>query len=78
MPRRPAAVERDIPLYLVPHCVLRGVRRHGEELERVTVRKTRSHFYDISIRTRPLKRELKKSRSRAGMQGDGRDSGEDA
>ena len=59
MPRKPAKIERDVPLYLVPHIVLRGVRTHGEELERVIVRKTRRHFYNVSIRTRPIKRELK-------------------
>ena len=60
MPRRPAKIERDIPLFLIPHIVLRGVRDHGDELERVIVQKTRSHFYNVSIRTRPIKRELKK------------------
>jgi hypothetical protein len=59
MPRRLATIERDIPLFLIPHILLREVRRHSEELERVIVRKTSSHFYNISIRTRPIKRELK-------------------
>ena len=76
MPRRPATIERDIPLYLVPHIVLLGVRRHGEDLERMIVRKTRNHFYNISTRTRPIKRELRKSGNGAGVQGDGRDKGE--
>ena len=61
MPRRLATVERDIPLFLIPHMLLREVRRHGEELERVIVRKSGSHFYNISVRTRPIKRELKGS-----------------
>ncbi len=59
MPRRPAVIRQDIPLYLIPHLVLQGVRSHGEELERVIVQKTRCHFYTVSIRTRPIKRELK-------------------
>jgi len=59
MPRRPAVIKRDIPLYLIPHLVLQGVRSHGGELERVVVQKTRCHFYTVSIRTRPIKRELK-------------------
>jgi hypothetical protein len=63
MPRRLATVERDIPLFLIPHIVLREVRRHGEGLERVIVRKSGSHFYNISIRTRPIKRELKGAKS---------------
>jgi hypothetical protein len=59
MPRRPAIIEEDIPLLLIPHVVLRGVRAHGEGLERVVVRRTSRHFYSVSIRTRPIKRELK-------------------
>jgi hypothetical protein len=58
MPRRPAIIEPDIPLYLIPHIVMRGVRRHGEGLERIDVCRTRCHFYNISIRTKPVKREL--------------------
>ena len=52
-------IERDIPLFLIPHIVKRGVRTHGEGLERVTVSRTHQHFYTVSIRTRPIKRELK-------------------
>jgi hypothetical protein len=63
MPRRQATVDRDIQLFLIPHIVLREVRMNGEELERVIVRKTSSHFYNISIRTRPIKRELKGAKS---------------
>ena len=63
MPRRAAVIERDIPLFLIPHIVLRGVRTHGEDLERVIVRKRGSHFYDISIRTRPIKREFRDMRT---------------
>jgi hypothetical protein len=59
MPRRAATIEREIPLYLVAHIVQREVRSNGEALERVIVRKTHSHFYTISLRTRPVKRELK-------------------
>ena len=61
MPRRPLKTERDIPLYLIPRIVKREVSTHGEELERVIVRKTGCHFYNISIRTRPAKRELRSS-----------------
>jgi hypothetical protein len=59
MPRRPAVVEEDIPLYLVPHLVKRGVHTHGAELERVIVQRSQYHFYTVSIRTRPIKREMK-------------------
>jgi hypothetical protein len=81
MPRRPAKIERDIPLYLIPDIVKRGVVTHGETLERVIVSKTGNHFYNISIRTRPVKRELRsswaRSRLRERCQGAAEDLGTD-
>jgi hypothetical protein len=59
VPGGSATVERDIPLFLIPHVLLREVPRDGKELERVIIRKTSSHFYNISIRTRPIKRKRK-------------------
>jgi hypothetical protein len=59
MPRRPSSIERNIPLFLIPHIVKRNVSTHGEELERVTVCRTGKHFYTISTRTKPVKRELR-------------------
>jgi hypothetical protein len=66
MPRRPATIERAIPLFLIPHKIQDGIYKHGEELERVVVSRGGSHFYNISIRTRPVKRELKSARARCG------------
>ncbi len=76
MPRRPPLIEQGIPLYLVPHSVLKGVRMYGDEIERMVVKKTCSHFYNVSIRTRPVKRELRKGLRRSGSKGDGSDGGE--
>ena len=59
MPRRPPEVEPDIPLYLIPHIVARGFRKHGGDVETIIVEKTHRHFYNISIRTRPIPKELK-------------------
>ena len=81
MPRRPAKIERDIPLYLIPDIVKRGVVTHGQALERVIVSKTRNHFYNVSIRTRRVKRELRsswaRSRKRERLQCDAEDTGKD-
>ncbi len=57
MPRRLAKIERDIPLYLIPNIVKRGIVTHGQALERVIVSKARNHVYNVSIRTRRVKRE---------------------
>ena len=59
MPRRPPEDKPDIPLYLVPHIVAEGFRQHGGEVERITIKKTRRHFYDVRSRPRPIRRELK-------------------
>jgi hypothetical protein len=58
MPRAPLKTEPDIPLFLIPHVIQKQIRLLGENVERVVVRKTASHFYNISIRTRAIKREL--------------------
>ena len=61
MARQPTKVERNIPLWLIPDIVKREVRTNGEELDWVFVRKTGSHFYNIRIRTKPVRRELRSS-----------------
>lgn len=64
MPRRPARIEWEVPLYLISHKIQQGVISHGEELERMVVDRTHRHHYNISIRTRPVKRELGSGRRR--------------
>jgi len=71
MPRRAAAVERDIPLFLIPHSIRKGICRFGEEVERIIVRKTGAHFYQISIRSKAVRRELRPGVKRAGERGTG-------
>jgi hypothetical protein len=84
MSRKPTKIERDIPLYLIPDIVKREVSTHGEELDWIWVRKTGSHFYNIRIRTRPIRRELRSawthprcSRTRQHRKGDAEDTGPD-
>jgi len=59
MPRRQTTTNRDIPLFILLHRIMKRVHRYGENLERVIVRKSGSHYYNISIRTRSVKQELK-------------------
>jgi hypothetical protein len=58
MPRRQTTVEREVPLFLIPHMIMKRIRQHEEAMERIIVRKVGRHYYNISIRTRPVKREL--------------------
>jgi hypothetical protein len=41
---------------------MRGVRTHGEELEWVMARRMSHHYYSMSIRTQPVRREFQKFR----------------
>jgi len=59
MPRRAAIVTPDVPLFIIPHVIQNAIRILGEELERVTIKKTFMHVYTMSIRTRSIKRELR-------------------
>ena len=63
MPRRPAEIIPEIPLYLIPHIIMQRIRICGEELEGVAVKRTQRHFYTVSIRTRPVKREYQSERA---------------
>jgi len=65
MPRRPTRTEEGIPLFLVPHVMMQGIRKHGEEVEWAEVHKTSHHYYTVSIRTRPVNREFQKVRRAA-------------
>ncbi|MCX6682386.1 MAG: hypothetical protein NTY71_05310 [Methanoregula sp.] len=62
MPRRPTMTEERVPLFLLPHMVMRGIRTHGEELEWVMARRMSHHYYSMSIRTQPVRREFQKFR----------------
>jgi len=62
MPRRPTRTEEGVPLFLIPHVMMQGIRKHGGEVEWDEVRKTSHHFYTVSIRTRPVNREFQKVR----------------
>jgi hypothetical protein len=66
MSRRPTEIIPEIPLYLIPHIIMQRIRICGEELEGVSVKRTARHFYTVSIRTRPVKREFQAERAQRG------------
>jgi len=69
MPRRPALVRADVPLFLIPPVIREEIQKAGEELERIVVKKSGRHFYNISIRTRSVNRELRAEIVWAGGEG---------
>ena len=59
MPRRPTTTEDGVPLFTIPHIIMQRIRRHGEEVEWMEAKRMENHFYTVSIRTRPVKREMR-------------------
>ena len=66
MPRRPADVIGNVPLFLIPSIIRQEITRAGEELHHIVVKKAGRHFYNIAIHTQPVKRELWVGVRRAG------------
>jgi hypothetical protein len=66
MPRRAPLVEPDIPLFLIPHVVRKGILKFREDVVRIVVRKVNRHRYNVSVHSRSIKRELRPPVPRAG------------
>jgi hypothetical protein len=65
MPRRPAAVIPEIPLFLIATVVSREVKKAGGELVRIVIKKVKGHCYDIFVHTRSVYRVLRPQVPRA-------------
>jgi|GEM_PF-1073298 hypothetical protein len=59
MTARRSATETGIPLYLIPHAIARQIHRQGEAVHRISVKRVCLHYYNITVRTKSPKRELK-------------------
>ncbi len=59
-------VQPDIPLFLIPHTVRRGILEFREEVVRIVVRKVNRHRYNVSVHSRSINRELRPPVRRAG------------
>ena len=59
-------IEQDIPLYLVPHIIARAIWQRGELTFRISVIRTKQHYYTIRLRTaRPGTRTGTKPRGKS-------------
>ena len=58
MTRRRSRSESDIPLWLLPQALARKVREWGDGLYRISVKRTHWHHYNVTVRTRPIRKEL--------------------
>jgi hypothetical protein len=43
-------IEQDIPLYLVPHIIAWAIWQQGEQTFRISVIRTKQHYYTIRLR----------------------------
>jgi hypothetical protein len=50
--------ESGIPLWLLPQALARKVREWGDGLYRISVKRTHWHHFNVTIRTRPIPKEL--------------------
>jgi hypothetical protein len=56
--KRRSRTENGIPLWLLPQTLARKVREWGDGLYRISVKRTHWHHYNVTVRTRPIRKEL--------------------
>jgi hypothetical protein len=64
--KRRSRAETGIPLYLVPQVVARQIRQRGTMVFRISVKRTHLHYYNVTVRTKSLPRELMPGHGPAG------------
>lgn len=50
--------ETGIPLYLIPEKIKGKIKKMGDRIYRISVKRTEHHHYSVSVRTKTLPREL--------------------
>jgi len=63
--------ETGIPLFLLPRAIARQIKKTGDRIYRISVKRTNHHLYNVSVRTKSLPRELMPA---LGMPARGQDS----
>jgi hypothetical protein len=66
MSRRPAHVVFNLPLSRVPPEIRSEIAYAVEDLKRIAEKKSRRHYYNISVRSRSVNRELRAEAVTAG------------
>ena len=47
-----------IPLFLLPHAIAQQIKKTGDRIYRISVKRTHLHHYNLSVRIKSLPREL--------------------
>jgi hypothetical protein len=50
--------ETGIPLFLIPEKIKGKIKKMGDRIYRISVKRTEHHHYSVSVRTKTLPREL--------------------
>ncbi len=51
-------IATEIPLYLLPLAIAHKVREWGNALHRISVKRTHLHHFNVTVRTKPVPKEL--------------------
>jgi len=58
MTKKRSRAGTEIPLYVIPQKVAEKIREWGDALYRISVKHKHWHHYNVTVRTKPLRREL--------------------
>jgi hypothetical protein len=47
-----------IPLYILPRAIALQINRIGDSVYRISVKRTHWHHYNVTVRTKPVPKEL--------------------
>jgi len=58
MTKSKALEATEIPLYLLPKTIARQINLFGDAVYRISVKRTHWHHYNVSVRTKTIRKEL--------------------
>jgi hypothetical protein len=58
MTKRISITEPEIPLFLLPQAIAQLIRKTGDAVYRISMKRTRWHHYNISLRTKAFRKDL--------------------
>ena len=50
--------ETEIALHLLPYVIARQIRKIGDKICRISVKRTHWHHYNVTVRTKTVRKEL--------------------
>jgi hypothetical protein len=58
MMKRRSKTESGIPLWFLPHAIASRIREWGGAVYGISVKRTHWHHYNVTVRTKRIKKEL--------------------